>query len=289
MAPGPRPDRPPRPILFAMTPDTRTRRAVVLAAGRGIRMQEPDDGVVLTPGQAAMADAGLKMLVPVHGRPFLAYVLHELAEAGLEEICLVVGPGDDPVRAAVEAMPLERLRTSFAVQSQPRGSAHAVLAAEPCVGDEPFLVVNADNVYTAGALRAVGALEGSGLAGYDADALVARSNITSERVAAFALIDVEDGAMTGIVEKPDAATALAMPGAPVSMTLWRFEPSIFQACRDTEPSPRGELELVDTVELAIRRGARFQVVPVADGVLDISRRADIPAVERWLEGVEPRP
>ncbi|MFO7894415.1 MAG: sugar phosphate nucleotidyltransferase [Longimicrobiales bacterium] len=273
-----------------MTPDTRTRRAVVLAAGRGIRMQEPDDGVVLTPGQAAMADAGLKMLVPIHGRPFLAYVLHELAEARLEEVCLVVGPGDDdPVRAAVEAMPLERLRASFAVQSQPRGSAHAVLAAESCVDDEPFLVINADNVYTAGALRAVGALEGSGLAGYDADALVARSNIKPERVAAFALIEEEDGAMAGIVEKPDAATALAMQGAPVSMTLWRFQPSIFQACRDTEPSPRGELELVDTVELAIRRGARFQVVPVADGVLDISRRADIPAVERWLQGVEPRP
>lgn len=273
-----------------MTSDTRTRRAVVLAAGRGTRMQAADDSVGLTPEQEAAADRGLKMLVPVHGRPFLAYVLHELAEAGFEEVCLVVGPGDDdPVRTAVEAMPIERLQVVFGVQSEPLGSAHALLAAEGCVGDAPFIVINADNIYTAEALRAVAALDGPGLAGYDADALVARSNVTPEQVAAFALIEVEDGYMTGIVEKPDASTALAMDDAPVSMTLWRFEPSIFAACRDIEPSERGELELADAVMLTLRRGDRYRVVPVQDGVLDISRRGDIPAVESRLRGVEPRP
>ena len=273
-----------------MTPDTATRRAVVLAAGRGTRMQVPAEGATLTAEQEAAADRGLKMLVPIHGRPFLAYVLHELAEAGLEEVTLVVGPGDDdPVRRAVQAMAIERLRTSFGVQSEPLGSAHALLAAQPAVGADPFLVINADNIYTASALRAVAGLEEPGLAGYDADALVARSNVTPEQVAAFALIEVEDGYMARIVEKPDPATALQMDEAPVSMTLWRFEPSIFEACRDIEPSERGELELADAVALAMSRGTRFRVVPVADGVLDISRRSDIPAVERWLESVEPRP
>lgn len=278
-----------------MTPDTHARRAVVLAAGRGTRMQEPDPSVRLTPEQAALADAGLKMLIPIHGRPYLAYVLHELAEAGITDVTFVVGPGDDdPVRAAIEAMPLERIRPSFAVQTEPRGSAHAVLAAEPVLapGDAAgpsFLVLNGDNIYSAAALRAVASLDGPGLAGYDADALVAHSNIPSDRVADFALIEGVDGYMTGIVEKPDPATALAMDDAPVSMTLWRFDSAIFGACRDIAPSERGELELVDAVSLAMERGARFRVVPVREGVLDISRRADIPAVERRLAGVEPRP
>ena len=273
-----------------MIPDLRTRQAVVLAAGRGTRMQEPDASVELTPEQAAMADAGLKMLVPIHGRPFLAYVLHELADAGFDAVCLVVGPGDDdPVRTAVAAMPIERLDVGFAVQAAPRGSADAVRAAEPAVGDAPFVVINGDNVYTASALRAVAELAGPGLAGYDADALVAKSNISPDRVAAFALVEVEDGRLLRVVEKPEPATALAMDDAPVSMTLWRFEPSIFDACRVIAPSERGELELVDAVAEAADRGARFRVVPVADGVLDISRRADIPAVERWLDDVEPRP
>ena len=273
-----------------MTTTDPAPRAVVLAAGRGTRMQAADDSVALTPGQEAAADRGLKMLVPIHGRPFLAYVLHELAEAGFEDVCLVVGPGgDDPVRTAVASMDLRRIRPHFAVQDAPRGSAHAVLAAEPVVGDAPFIVINADNVYGADALRAVRRLDRSGLAGYDADALVARSNVTADQVAAFALIEVEDGHMVRIVEKPDPETALAMDDAPVSMTLWRFEPSIFDACRDITPSARGELELADAVELAMSRGIRFRVVPVAEGVLDISRRGDIPDVERWLADVEPRP
>lgn len=265
-------------------------RAVVFAAGRGTRMQAPDESVSLTPEQETAADLGLKMLVPIHGRPFLAYVLHELAEAGYDEACLVVGPGaDDPVRTTVAAMPIERLRITFAEQVEPLGSAHALLAAEREVGGGPFLAINADNVYPARVLAVVRELGEPGLAGFDADTLVAKSNISPQQVAAFALIETRDGYMERIVEKPDAATALRMDDAPVSMTVWRFDPSIFDACRDIAPSERGELELADAVTLAMERGTRFRVVPVAEGVLDISRRSDIPDVERWLEGVTPRP
>ncbi|MFW6206252.1 MAG: sugar phosphate nucleotidyltransferase, partial [Gemmatimonadota bacterium] len=261
-----------------------------LAAGRGTRMREPDPSVALTPEQAAMADQGLKALVPIHGHPFLAYVLGELAEAGYEDVCLVVGPGpDDPIRRAVEAMPIRRLRVVFAEQMEPLGSAHALLAAEAVTGDTPVVVINADNLYPARALEVVRTLDGPGLVGFDVEALVEQSNILPEQVAAFALIDVEDGYMARIVEKPDPATARQMAGAPVSMTCWRFHPSIYDACRDIEPSERGELELADAVALAMDRGTRFRVVPAQAGVLDISRRAHIPTLERWLEGVEPRP
>lgn len=273
-----------------MSDQTEQTRAVVLAAGRGTRMQAADESVRLTLEQSAAADAGLKALIPIHGHPFLAYVLHELAEAGFEDVCLVVGPGaDDPIRVAVEEMPVERLRIRFAEQSAPRGSAHALLAAEPEAGDGAIVVINADNVYPATPLRMIRELDEPGLLGFDADALVARSNVTPEQVAAFALIEVRDGYMVRIVEKPDADTARAMAGAPVSMTLWRFDPSIFDACRSITPSPRGELELADAVELAMERGTRFRVIPTRAGVLDISRRAHIPTVERWLEGVDPRP
>lgn len=265
-------------------------RAVVLAAGRGTRMQAPDESVSLTPEQSAAADAGLKALIPIHGHVFLAYVLHELAEAGFEDVCMVVGPGDDdPIRVAVEAMPLERLRIGFAAQTEPLGSAHAMLAAEPEAGDGAIVVINADNVYPSTPLRMIRELDEPGLVGFDAGALVAHSNVTPEQVAAFALIEVRDGYMVRIVEKPDAETAREMAGAPVSMTLWRFDPSIFDACRSIGPSARGELELADAVDLAMDRGTRFRVIPARAGVLDISRRAHIPTVERWLEGVDPRP
>ena len=125
-------------------------------------------------------------------------------------------------------------------------------------------------------------LDGPGLAGFDAEALGRESNIPASRVAAFALIRAEDGIMTEIVEKPGPDRVAAMAGAPVSMTCWRFGPSIFDACRDVAPSSRGELELPDAVALSMERGTRYRVVPVRAGVLDMSRREDIPAVERIL-------
>ena len=256
--------------------------AVILAAGRGTRMQKTAD-VELTPAQAAAADAGLKALVPIHGRPFLDWVLDELAAADFDDVCLVVSPDSPLCHAYARAGP-PRVRT--AVQREPRGAADALLAAEPVVGDADMVVLNGDNLYPAAVLHLVRELDGPGLAGFEPGTLVRESNIPPERVAAFALIREDDGVLAEIVEKPSPERAAAMAGAPVSMTCWRFDPSIFDACRDVAPSERGELELPDAVALAIARGTRFRVVPVRAGVLDLSRREDIPVVERLLAGRE---
>lgn len=253
-------------------------------------MREPAAAARLTLEQTAAADAGLKTLVPIHGRPYLAYVLHELADAGVEEVVLVVGPGaEDPVRVAAGRLGVRRLRMSFAEQAEPHGVADAVLAAERAVGEEPFLVLNADNVYPAEVVARVASLEGPGLAGFDRVALVARSNIPAERVASFALIESSDGWLTRIVEKPSPSESASLESARVSMTCWRFDARIFDSCRAIEASPRGELELPPAVEHAMAGGVRFRVVPVEAGVLDVSTRADVAAVERLLAGREPCP
>jgi dTDP-glucose pyrophosphorylase len=260
-------------------------RAVVLAAGRGTRLRRGTDHR-LTPAQAEAADRGLKALVPIHGRPYLAYVLDGLARAGYRDVCLVVRDLDDAVARAASGLDVRRLRLAFAVQPDPLGTADAVLAAEPETQGEPFVVINGDNVYPAAALEALGALEGSGLVGFDATALVARSNIPARRLHAFGLVRQRDGWLERVLEKPDPPP-LPGPGIAVSMTCWRFAPSIFEACRAVAPSSRGELELTDAVDLAIVRGERFRVLPVAAGVLDLSVRSDIPELERWLAGREP--
>lgn len=264
-------------------------RAVVLAAGRGTRMRRPDPGARLTEEQEAAADAGLKMLIPFHGRPFLAYALHELAEAGYRQVCLVVGPGDDdPVRVAAGSLPTSRLRLEFAVQPEPLGGAHALAAAAPVVGSDPFALLNADNLYPSSVLARLRSLDGPGLVAFRREALVRESNIPPERVAAFALLETRDGWLTGIVEKPPAARVRERSDPLVSMTCWRFDRTILDACRDVEPSVRGERELPDAVELAMRRGTRFRVVTAEAGVLDISSRQDIAALEDRLAGREPR-
>src|SRR3954464_10434518 len=131
---------------------SRAERALILARGLGSRMRAAEPGVRLTAEQERAAAAGLKALMPIGGPPVVDYVLASLADAGIRAVGLVVAPGDNPLRSH-----LGTLRTSlvidFVEQAEPRGTADAVVAAEAWAGDEPFLVLNADNLYPPGALR----------------------------------------------------------------------------------------------------------------------------------------
>jgi dTDP-glucose pyrophosphorylase len=71
------------------------------------------------------------------------------------------------------------------------------------------------------------------------------------------------------------------------MNVWRFDAEMFRACRDVKPSSRGELELPMAVRLAVKGfGARIRALPIDAPVLDLSHRADIPAVTARLQAVE---
>lgn len=265
-------------------------KGVVLAAGRGTRMQRPDAGARLGPEQSAAADLGAKGMVPIRGRPFLDYVLSALADSGIEEVCLVVPPGAGPIRDRYGALAAKRVRISFAVQAEPRGSADALLPAEEFVDGEDFLALNSDNLYPVSALRALRELDCPGLPVFERERLLATSNFRRERVGAFATLRVSgDAILEGILEK--AGEAAGAPGGRVllSMNLWRFSPRIFEACRLVPLSARGERELPQAVAWAIvNRAERFRALPCAEGVLDLSTRADVLEVERLLAGVEAR-
>ncbi len=278
-----------------MSPDLVSRhrlsRAVVLARGTGTRMRADDQQAALTPAQQQAASLGHKALMPVDGKPFLHYVLQPLAAAGVTDIALVVAPDHREMRAAFsDDRGPAGLNLSWIVQQDPRGTADAVLAAEEWAGDAPFLVMNGDNVYPRAALRALADLDGPGVAGFECASLVASSNITADRLAAFALIDAgPDDSLTRIVEKPDAAELERMGSAAlVSMNLWRFDTRIFGACRDVAESPRHERELPSAVMLARSRGVRFVVIRARGPVLDLSRRSDVADVARRLSATSER-
>jgi glucose-1-phosphate thymidylyltransferase len=260
------------------------RRALVLARGAGSRMREDDPGAVLTPAQQQAAAAGLKALMPVAGRPFLDYVLDSLLTAGLTDLALVVPPGAGPIRSRYERGFGPNAAPAFVAQDEPRGTAHAVACAESWTAGEPFLVLNADNLYPEGVLRALASLDGPGLPVFDRDDLIASSNIPAGRIRAFALVELDGtGHLAQIIEKPPPDLWPA-DGAPalVSMNCWAFDAGIFPACRDVRPSARGELELPEAVMLAVARGMRLRGIPARGPVLDLSRRGDTRTVEDRL-------
>ena len=267
------------------TADEGLTTAVILARGLGSRMRAASGGVTLDAAQAAAAASGAKAMMPLGGRPFLDYVLSALADAGVTDACLVIGPEHGAVRDHYDARPAGRLRIGYAVQAEPRGTADAVAAAEAYVAGRRFIVVNGDNFYDPDAVARLASVPGDATLGYDRAALVRLGNIPAERVAAFAILDADGGVLTGITEKPSVAqVAAAGEHALVSMNCWAFTPAIFDACRAIGPSQRGEYEIADAVLALVASGRPVRVVAVESGVLDLSSRADVAAVEAALAG-----
>ena len=254
-------------------------------------MRRDDPSAGLGDAQSRVADTGVKAMIPI-GRPFLDFVLSGLADAGISEVCLVIGPEHDAVREYyTRTVRLERVTVSFAVQAHPRGTADAVAAAGEVVGSRPFLVLNSDNYYPQEAFRALAALDGPGVVVFGRDAMIHDGNVPPERIAQFAIVRIAaDGTLQEIIEKPDAATLAACgDDVFVSMNCWRFDASVLDACRRVPPSARGELEVPDAVRLAQREaGTAFRVVTMRAGVLDLSSRGDIAAVAARLSGIEVR-
>jgi dTDP-glucose pyrophosphorylase len=265
-------------------------KIVVLARGLGSRMRRNEGSATVNGHQAAMADAGIKAMIPI-GRPFLDYVLSAAADAGFRRVCLVIGPEHDAIRDYYGSQPAERLEIGFACQDEPRGTADAVAAAENFAGQDPFAVINSDTYYPIESLRGLREQSGPAVGLFERDAMLRGGNIPLERVKRFAVAKIDDhGCLERVLEKPDDATLAAMPQPLwLSMNCWRFGPSIFAACRAIPPSPRGEFEITAAVQHAISElGEKFAAVLVRAPILDLTCREDIASVAALLPTSEVR-
>ena len=258
---------------------------VILARGLGTRMRKADPDTAVETDQAAVADAGVKGMIPID-RPFLDYVLGALSDAGYEQVCLVIGPEHDTIREHYTGVaPPARLVIEFAVQEKPLGTADAVLAAEEFTRGEPFVVLNSDNYYPVEALARLRSTKAPAIIGFARKALIERGNVAPDRAGRFGALEIDDGGnLVSITPRKGSAAA---PGEVyASMNCWLFDSKIFDACRTVQMSPRGELELTRAVQMAIDAGMKIQVVKVDLPVLDLSSRADIPLVASRLRGIK---
>ncbi len=276
-------------ILDAPETGRLTTKAVILARGLGTRMRRADPASTLDASQTAVADSGVKGMMSV-GRPFLDYVLSALADAGIHQVCLVIGPEHGIVRHYYEGdgKPT-RLSVEFAIQPEPLGTANAVLAARPYAGKDAFIVLNSDNYYPAHAIRALAQVPAPAIAGFRRRTLIELGNVPRERIARFGALKTDaQGFLERILVGEEADTA-AGDDALASMNCWLFDFGIFDACVRVPLSTRGEYELPQAVKLGIAElGMRIRVVPVDAGVLDLSTRSDVATVTRRLRSLDVR-
>ena len=213
---------------------------VVLAAGRGTRMRP-------------LTDRRPKPLLPVGDRSLLERVF-DTARDVVDEFVVVTGYRGDAIRDAVGESYRGR-PVHYVEQAEALGTAHAVAQAEPIVDDE-FLVLNGDVVVDASLPRALADADGTAIAGTEVE----------DPRAYGVLSTTSDGALAGIVEKPDdPPTTLANVGC------YAFTPEVFAYIDRTPESDRGEYEITTTIDLLLDDGHRIDVAPYEGTWLDVGR------------------
>ena len=116
-----------------------------------------DPALVILAAGRARRYGGCKPLAPVgpRGEAVIDLVASDALAAGFGIIVLVLGPSTGPaIRYHVEHTWPDAVDVRFAIQPAPLGTVHAVLSASEHIGDAPYGVGNADDIYGQRRLRA---------------------------------------------------------------------------------------------------------------------------------------
>ena len=237
--------------------------AVVLAAGQGKRMRS----------------ALPKVLHEAAGRPLLGWVLAAAREAGCERVAVVIGHGAERVRERSWAAPGEA-KPRFVLQTEQRGTGHALAQAEPEVtGPATLLVLSGDvpllTAATLEALLAAARESGAAMAVADLDDPGSLGRVLAG----------PDGNLDRIVEARDA-TPEVLAVRTVNAGIYALPaPEIFEQVRRLEPdNAQGELYLTDAVGALARAGTPVRLVRLADPdeALGVNSRQELATVHRRL-------
>lgn len=242
-----------------MTAATPSLKGLILAGGTGSRLR---------PITYALA----KQLVPVANRPILWYALDALVSAGIREIAVIIAPETGyQIRAAVNRWQADRLdnhqpavHVAFITQDAPLGLAHGVKTAQTFMAQSPFLMYLGDNLINADLATWCGDFLTS-----QNDAAILLKSVANPSSFGVAVRN-HQGQVTQLVEKPaNPPSDLALIG------VYLFQPSIFTAINNIQPSGRGELEITDAIQWLITNGHAVSSEVYDDWWLDTGKKDDL--------------
>jgi len=259
------------------------RKAVIPAAGFGTRM-------------LPAAKAIPKEMLPVVDRPVIQYVVEEAAAAGVDDVLLITSAhkraiedhfdeapelravlrrqGREHLLASVDEL-AAKVKVHSVRQGQQRGLGDAVLQARHHVGNEPFLCLLGDTIFSGEVAPAVALTEAFRQLG---TALIGVVEVPPERVSRYGIVagePVSQGILrvTSLVEKPAPERA---PSRLAVAARYVLTPDIFQCLAQTAPGVGGEIQLTDALRMLLERRP-IHAVMLSAKRLDVGNPAD------WLE------
>lgn len=238
-------------------------KGLILAGGEGTRLRP-------------ITHTSAKQLVPVANKPVLFYGIEALVAAGIEQIGVIVAPQTAAeIEAAAGSGERFGARLTYIPQQAPLGLAHAVLTAEPFLGESSFVMYLGDNLLQGGIQDLVAAFRASA-----PDALILLTRVDDpENYGVAELAPAPDSALrvARLIEKPrQPPSDLALVG------VYMFTARIHSAARAIAPSARGELEITDAIQSIIDAGGRVEPHVVEGWWKDTGRLEDMLEANRLI-------
>ncbi len=233
-------------------------KGLILSGGAGTRLRP-------------ITHTSAKQLVPVANKPVLFYGIEALVEAGVTEIGIVIAPQTgDEIREAVGDGSALGASVTYIPQAEPLGLAHAVLTAEDYLGDSPFVMYLGDNLLRDGISGLVDAFRAN-----EPDALILLTRVSEPEH--YGVAELDGDRIVRLIEKPENPPSdLALVG------VYMFTSKVFAAAKAIEPSPRGELEITDTIQQLIDSGHTVEEHRVKGWWKDTGQLADMLEANRLV-------
>ncbi|SDC55177.1 MULTISPECIES: glucose-1-phosphate thymidylyltransferase [unclassified Candidatus Frackibacter] len=237
-------------------------KALLLSGGKGTRLRP-------------ITYTSAKQLIPVANKPVLFYGLEAIAEAGIEDVGVIVGETIEEVKRVVGDGSQWGLDITYIEQSAPLGLAHTVKIAESFLKGEPFVMYLGDNLIKQGISQFVKRFEED-----RPNSLILLSEV--ENPEQFGVAELENGRIINLVEKPDNPKSnLALVG------LYIFDENIFPAVNSIEPSWRGELEITDAIQYLVENDKEVHPYIIEGWWKDTGKKEDVLEANRiMLEDLE---
>lgn len=236
-------------------------KAIILSAGEGSRMRP----LTLTKP---------KTMLPVAGKPIIQYNIESLRDNGITDILLIVHYKEEMVRNYFGDGSDFGVNISYKTQKDFLGTANAISYGEDFI-DDSIIVLNGDIILDDEIIHEI-------IKKYNyltPDTLMLLTEV--EDPSAFGVVEIENGNIKSIVEKPKREEA---PSNLVNAGIYIFNKDIFDKIRKTEISERGEYEITDSVSLQIKDNKTVIGHKTSKDWIDVGRPWELIEVNEDLIG-----